>query len=54
MGMCFMVDALQDDYLDVMQHHLLLSQWFALDFTVYALMGWWVTLISYEFQMLYM
>ena len=22
MGMCFMVDALQDGYLDIMQHHL--------------------------------
>ena len=40
MGMCFMVDALQDDYLDVMQHHLFLSQWFALDLIVYALTGW--------------
>ena len=23
------VDALQDDYLDIMQHHLFLCQWFA-------------------------
>ena len=54
MDMCFMVDALQDVYLGVMQDHLLLCQWFALGLTVYALMGWLITLISYEFQMLYM
>ena len=54
MGMCFMVDALQDDYLDIMQHHLFLCQWFALDLTIYALTGWLVTLISCELQMLYM